>query len=91
MWRDTSARSQCVSVVLLVLRLLLSDWLRSLCRLFVCSNEFSQMVAEEYLSNFNFSGLTIDQALRSALILSKLQLPWCSAVVDTAWSHGLSD
>ena len=31
----------------------------------VRSNEFSQMVAEEYLSNFNFSGLTIDQALRS--------------------------
>eukprot|EP00064_Thunnus_orientalis_P024624 superscaffoldBa00010849_g24924 len=27
------------------------------------NNEFSQMVAEEYLSNFNFSGLTIDQAL----------------------------
>uniref|UniRef100_A0A665TYX4 Pleckstrin and Sec7 domain containing a n=1 Tax=Echeneis naucrates TaxID=173247 RepID=A0A665TYX4_ECHNA len=28
------------------------------------NNEFSQMVAEEYLSNFNFTGLTIDQALR---------------------------
>uniref|UniRef100_A0A3P8SL25 Pleckstrin and Sec7 domain containing n=1 Tax=Amphiprion percula TaxID=161767 RepID=A0A3P8SL25_AMPPE len=26
-------------------------------------NEFSQMVAEEYLSNFNFNGMTIDQAL----------------------------
>lgn len=37
-----------------------SDWSVS-----VCSNEFSQMVAEEYLSHFNFSGLTIDQALRS--------------------------
>ncbi|XP_008319904.1 PH and SEC7 domain-containing protein 1-like isoform X2 [Cynoglossus semilaevis] len=31
------------------------------------NNEFSQRVAEEYLSNFNFSGLTIDQALRSFL------------------------
>ncbi|KAM7409213.1 hypothetical protein PAMA_002757 [Pampus argenteus] len=31
------------------------------------NNEFSQMVAEEYLSNFNFSGLTIDQALRTFL------------------------
>ncbi|KAL7878046.1 hypothetical protein SRHO_G00046890 [Serrasalmus rhombeus] len=28
------------------------------------NNEFSQMVAEEYLSYFNFSGLTVDQALR---------------------------
>ena len=36
----------------------------------VCSNEFSQMVAEEYLSNFNFAGLTVDQALRSVLILT---------------------
>ncbi|XP_078016990.1 uncharacterized protein psda isoform X2 [Epinephelus lanceolatus] len=31
------------------------------------NNEFSQMVAEEYLSNFSFSGLTIDQALRTFL------------------------
>ncbi|XP_029282472.1 uncharacterized protein LOC115004882 [Cottoperca gobio] len=31
------------------------------------NNDFSQMVAEEYLSNFNFSGLTIDQALRTFL------------------------
>uniref|UniRef100_A0A7N6BHI5 Pleckstrin and Sec7 domain containing a n=1 Tax=Anabas testudineus TaxID=64144 RepID=A0A7N6BHI5_ANATE len=31
------------------------------------NNEFSQMVAEEYLSNFNFTGLTIDQALRTLL------------------------
>uniref|UniRef100_A0A3Q3E277 Pleckstrin and Sec7 domain containing a n=1 Tax=Labrus bergylta TaxID=56723 RepID=A0A3Q3E277_9LABR len=31
------------------------------------NNEFSQMVAEEYLSNFNFKGLTIDQALRTFL------------------------
>ncbi|XP_038586106.1 uncharacterized protein LOC119911334 isoform X1 [Micropterus salmoides] len=31
------------------------------------NNEFSQLVAEEYLSNFNFTGLTIDQALRSFL------------------------
>uniref|UniRef100_A0A667YQ20 Pleckstrin and Sec7 domain containing a n=1 Tax=Myripristis murdjan TaxID=586833 RepID=A0A667YQ20_9TELE len=31
------------------------------------NNEFSRMVAEEYLSNFNFSGLTIDQALRAFL------------------------
>ncbi|XP_078098742.1 PH and SEC7 domain-containing protein 1 isoform X5 [Sander vitreus] len=31
------------------------------------NNDFSQMVAEEYLSNFNFTGLTIDQALRMFL------------------------
>ncbi|XP_040035022.2 uncharacterized protein psda isoform X2 [Gasterosteus aculeatus] len=31
------------------------------------NNEFSQMVAEEYLSNFSFRGLTIDQALRTFL------------------------
>uniref|UniRef100_A0A674BC69 PH and SEC7 domain-containing protein 1-like n=1 Tax=Salmo trutta TaxID=8032 RepID=A0A674BC69_SALTR len=31
------------------------------------NNEFSRMVAEEYLSYFNFSGLTIDQALRAFL------------------------
>ncbi|CAK6969795.1 uncharacterized protein psda isoform X1, partial [Scomber scombrus] len=31
------------------------------------NNEFSQLVAEEYLSNFNFSSLTIDQALRKFL------------------------
>uniref|UniRef100_A0A7N8XK42 Pleckstrin and Sec7 domain containing a n=1 Tax=Mastacembelus armatus TaxID=205130 RepID=A0A7N8XK42_9TELE len=31
------------------------------------NNEFSQMVAEEYLSNFNFTGLTVDQALRMFL------------------------
>uniref|UniRef100_A0AAQ5YG86 Pleckstrin and Sec7 domain containing a n=1 Tax=Amphiprion ocellaris TaxID=80972 RepID=A0AAQ5YG86_AMPOC len=31
------------------------------------NNEFSQMVAEEYLSNFNFNGMTIDQALRTFL------------------------
>ncbi|KAL0964300.1 hypothetical protein UPYG_G00321970 [Umbra pygmaea] len=31
------------------------------------NNDFSQMVAEEYLSYFNFSGLTIDQALRAFL------------------------
>ncbi|KAK2921565.1 hypothetical protein Q8A73_001050 [Channa argus] len=31
------------------------------------SNEFSQLVAEEYLSHFNFTGLTIDQALRMFL------------------------
>uniref|UniRef100_A0A672GZQ3 PH and SEC7 domain-containing protein 1-like n=1 Tax=Salarias fasciatus TaxID=181472 RepID=A0A672GZQ3_SALFA len=28
------------------------------------NNDFSQMVAEEYLSNFDFTGLNIDQALR---------------------------
>uniref|UniRef100_A0A8C8HZS9 Pleckstrin and Sec7 domain containing a n=1 Tax=Oncorhynchus tshawytscha TaxID=74940 RepID=A0A8C8HZS9_ONCTS len=31
------------------------------------NNEFSRMVAEEYLSYFNFSGLTIDQAIRAFL------------------------
>lgn len=30
----------------------------------VCSNDFSRMVAEEYLSFFSFTGLTLDQALR---------------------------
>lgn len=29
-----------------------------------CSNEFSQLVASEYLSFFDFSGLTLDRALR---------------------------
>ncbi|KAG7215002.1 hypothetical protein INR49_022892, partial [Caranx melampygus] len=31
------------------------------------NNEFSQMVAEEYLSHFNFTGMSIDQALRTFL------------------------
>uniref|UniRef100_A0A8C5GDT0 Pleckstrin and Sec7 domain containing n=1 Tax=Gouania willdenowi TaxID=441366 RepID=A0A8C5GDT0_GOUWI len=31
------------------------------------NNDFSHMVGEEYLSNFNFSAMTIDQALRSFL------------------------
>ncbi|KAF7643016.1 hypothetical protein LDENG_00246360, partial [Lucifuga dentata] len=31
------------------------------------NNDFSRMVTEEYLTNFNFSGLTIDQALRMFL------------------------
>lgn len=35
---------------------------------FSCSNDFSQMVAQEYLEHFNFSGMNIDQALRSALV-----------------------
>lgn len=30
----------------------------------VCSNDFSRMVAEEYLSFFNFTGQSLDQALR---------------------------
>lgn len=30
----------------------------------LCSNDFSSMVAEEYLSYFNLSGMTVDQALR---------------------------
>lgn len=30
----------------------------------LCSNDFSRMVAEEYLSFFNFTGLSLDQALR---------------------------
>ncbi|XP_058506939.1 uncharacterized protein psda isoform X2 [Solea solea] len=36
------------------------------------NNEFSQKVAQEYLRNFNFSSLTIDQALR--LFLSQFAL-----------------
>ncbi|KFV69364.1 PH and SEC7 domain-containing protein 2, partial [Dryobates pubescens] len=35
--------------------------------LFNCSNEFSKLVAEEYLSFFDFSGLTLDRALRTFL------------------------
>ncbi|XP_062375385.1 PH and SEC7 domain-containing protein 1 isoform X2 [Sardina pilchardus] len=31
------------------------------------NNDFSQMVAEEYLSFFNFTGMTVDQALRAFL------------------------
>uniref|UniRef100_A0A3Q4NAS2 SEC7 domain-containing protein n=1 Tax=Neolamprologus brichardi TaxID=32507 RepID=A0A3Q4NAS2_NEOBR len=31
------------------------------------NNDFSRMVAEEYLSFFNFTGLTLDQALRTFL------------------------
>lgn len=46
---------------LLVFNFVMSDFL-------FCSNEFSQMVAEEYLSYFNFSGLTVDQALRLEII-----------------------
>lgn len=30
----------------------------------LCSNEFSQLVASEYLSFFDFSGLSLDRALR---------------------------
>ncbi|XP_076830152.1 uncharacterized protein psda isoform X2 [Brachyhypopomus gauderio] len=37
-----------------------SDVMRHLSK----NNEFSQMVAEEYLSHFNFSGLSVDQSLR---------------------------
>lgn len=32
--------------------------------LFHYSNEFSKLVAEEYLSFFDFTGLTLDKALR---------------------------
>lgn len=32
---------------------------------FLVSNEFSRLVAGEYLSFFDFSGLTLDRALRS--------------------------
>ncbi|CAB1312548.1 unnamed protein product, partial [Coregonus sp. 'balchen'] len=38
------------------------------------NNEFSRMVAEEYLSYFNFSGLTIDQALRVHTLTCALML-----------------
>uniref|UniRef100_A0A3B5REQ7 SEC7 domain-containing protein n=1 Tax=Xiphophorus maculatus TaxID=8083 RepID=A0A3B5REQ7_XIPMA len=31
------------------------------------NNDFSQMVAQEYLEHFNFSGMNIDQALRTFL------------------------
>lgn len=30
----------------------------------LCSNEFSQLVASEYLNFFDFSGLSLDRALR---------------------------
>lgn len=32
--------------------------------LFPCSNEFSRLVAEEYLKFFDFTGMTLDQSLR---------------------------
>lgn len=32
------------------------------------SNEFSRLVAGEYLSFFDFSGLTLDRALRSVVL-----------------------
>lgn len=32
--------------------------------LFPCSNEFSKLVAEEYLKFFDFTGMTLDQSLR---------------------------
>uniref|UniRef100_A0A803Y0T9 SEC7 domain-containing protein n=1 Tax=Meleagris gallopavo TaxID=9103 RepID=A0A803Y0T9_MELGA len=35
--------------------------------LFNYSNEFSKLVAEEYLSFFDFTGLTLDKALRTFL------------------------
>lgn len=37
---------------------------RADCSLFNYSNEFSKLVAEEYLSFFDFTGLTLDKALR---------------------------
>lgn len=39
--------------------LTLSSWF-----VFLSSNDFSRMVAEEYLGYFNFTGQTLDQALR---------------------------
>lgn len=63
-WLDTSAKSQCLLLSLEYVLFQNEMYSFSLC---LCSNDFSQMVAEEYLSNFNFTGLTIDQALRSVL------------------------
>ncbi|XP_051769721.1 PH and SEC7 domain-containing protein 1 isoform X2 [Ctenopharyngodon idella] len=40
------------------------DIARHLCK----NNDFSRMVAEEYLHYFNFTGMTLDQALRAFLI-----------------------
>lgn len=37
---------------------------------FFPSNDFSRMVAEEYLGYFNFTGQTLDQALRSVCLMS---------------------
>lgn len=37
---------------------------RADCSLFNYSNEFSKLVAEEYLSFFDFTDLTLDKALR---------------------------
>lgn len=34
------------------------------CVLFCYSNEFSRLVAEEYLKFFDFTGMTLDQSLR---------------------------
>ena len=44
------------------------------------SNEFSRLVAGEYLSFFDFSGLTLDRALRS------VRLGWVVPTGDTSGS-----
>ncbi|XP_077351981.1 uncharacterized protein psda isoform X2 [Festucalex cinctus] len=49
------------------------------------NNDFSQMVAEEYLANFHFEGLTIDRALRS--FLSKLTLTGESQERERVLAH----
>ncbi|KAM9809686.1 PH and SEC7 domain-containing protein 1 isoform 8-T12 [Syngnathus typhle] len=49
------------------------------------NNEFSRMVAEEYLSNFDFQGLTIEQALRT--FLGKLTLTGESQERERVLAH----
>uniref|UniRef100_A0A4W4EEH4 SEC7 domain-containing protein n=1 Tax=Electrophorus electricus TaxID=8005 RepID=A0A4W4EEH4_ELEEL len=46
-----------------------SDIMRHLSK----NNEFSQMVAEEYLIHFNFSGLSLDQSLRKITFTGETQ------------------
>lgn len=38
------------------------------------SNDFSRMVAEEYLQCFSFTGMALDQALRSAHLIHKWKI-----------------
>lgn len=61
-WEFGLARRQ-QSAVALVDSVFLPDE-RADYSLFNYSNEFSKLVAEEYLSFFDFTGLTLDKALR---------------------------
>ncbi|RMC22301.1 hypothetical protein DUI87_00613 [Hirundo rustica rustica] len=48
------------------------------------NNEFSKLVAEEYLKFFDFTGMTLDCSLRAFLFC----LAWCAAILQDYWSGG---